>query len=174
MTAATRARPWLAHHGPDQIRRCAHVGDVAVCRRCAVLYPTSLLVALTVLAFDPSEPMMLAAMWVLPAPMVIEWVGEHLGWIDYSSRRQVGMTLLGAIALGAAFAWHAESPLAPGALAPILAWATVAGSVAVICWYRNAPVEDEGWEQRHLDAEQAREERLARILGDVGAGSPKD
>ncbi|MEI2699098.1 MAG: hypothetical protein V9E94_12445 [Microthrixaceae bacterium] len=98
MTHDTEAtvRPWLAHHGPQQAERCVHVGHQVVCRRCAFLYPTAILTALLVVALDPPAALLVTAMWVLPAPMALDWAGEHMGLLTYSPGRQVLVTVVGA------------------------------------------------------------------------------
>ncbi len=158
------ARLWLAHHGPEHTERCVHWGNQAICRRCAVLYPTAILTSLLVVAVAPPTAALVAAMWLLPVPMVIDWSAEHLGWLPYSPRRQVAVTAVGAPALGIAFAVNALAPWSLTALAPMLTWGLICALVAAAAWYRKAPDEDAGWEERHLDEERARDERLTRLL----------
>lgn len=161
---------WLSHHHPDQYDRCVRLpgpGDRIwhVCRRCAVLYPLALLSAVVVLLLDPPPTSLVVAMWLLPAPMMLEWVGEHLGRLAHRPTRQVVLTAIAAPALGGALAWHAESPFDPAAIAPVLAWAAVGASSAL--WGHARTVQQGAWQEQH-DAEEARRaERLARLLADA-------
>lgn len=167
-------RMWLSHHGPEHAERCLHVHGVAVCRRCAVLYPVAVLSALVVLVADPSTPMLVAAMWLLPVPMVAEWIAEHLGGVRYSPTRQVAVTAIGAPALGCAVAIHAVAPFSVMALAPVVVWTAVCAGVAAVAWWRTVPQEDPGWETRHLEAEAARRQQLEQLLARADQGSPGD
>ena len=47
---------WLAHHWPDEYDRCVVLGGRHVCRRCLVLYPLALAVAIASLAGMPPWP----------------------------------------------------------------------------------------------------------------------
>lgn len=90
-----------SHHWPDQHDRCVHVGDRWVCRRCLVLYPVALAVLLLSL-LGASWPVRFdtIALFTLPFPMVLDFVGEQLGLVRYSPRRQMIVTALSAPALG--------------------------------------------------------------------------
>lgn len=162
-------RMWLAHHGPDHAERCLHLHGVAVCRRCAVLYPVAVLTAIVVVVVAPRPGLLVAAMWLLPAPMVLEWVGEHLGALTYSPRRQVALTALGAPALGIALALHALEPWTLAAAAPIVSWTVVCVAAAAWSWWRRTPQESPGWEARHLEQEAERRAHLERLLADADA-----
>ena len=168
-TAAARdpERMWLAHHDADHAERCLHLGDVAVCRRCAVLYPLAVLTAVVVLVADPPTTLLVLAMWLLPLPMVIEWVLEHLGRIDYSPARQVVVTAIGAPALGAAMAIHAVAPFSLAAVAPVVVWGVVCAATAWWAWWRDVPQEAPGWEERHQADELARRAHLEQLLADA-------
>ena len=161
---ATHERMWLSHHGPEHGERCLHVRGVAVCRRCAVLYPVAVVAALIVLVADPPTGWLLAAMWLLPVPMVAEWTGEHLGRLGYVPRRQVLVTAIGAPALGVAVAIHAVEPFSPAAWAPVLAWTAVCGGVAMWSFWRSVPDVAPGWEEHHHAEEAARHARLEGLL----------
>lgn len=165
-------RRWLSHHGPEHAERCRSVGGIAVCRRCSVLYPVAVVVAVVVVALDPPSTWLVALMWLAPVPMALDWAAEHLGRVAYSPRRQTAVTLLGAPALGAALAMHARSPFTAPAVAPILWWTLCCLAVAWWGWWRTVPDEAPGWEERHLADEQVRRERLEQLLGDPsGRGS---
>ncbi len=161
---ASHDRMWLAHHDSDHAQRCTHVAGYAVCRRCAVLYPLAIVVALAVMVTDPSAGWPIAAMWVLPIPMVLEWTGEQLGRLRYSPTRQVVVTAVGAPALGAALAVHALEPFSVAAVAPVLTWTVVCLGVAIWSWWRSIPDLDAAWEQRHQLDETARQEHLIGLL----------
>jgi uncharacterized membrane protein len=92
---------WLSHHWPDEYDRCAVIGGRHVCRRCLVLYPTSLVAAL-VLAHVAAWPSRLDPwfVWLLPLPSVVEFVAEQLRLVRHSPRRQVLLTIPLAVACG--------------------------------------------------------------------------
>ena len=161
---AAHERMWLAHHGPEHAERCCHVRGVAVCRRCAVLYPIAVLTALVVVITEPPASWLVAAMWLLPVPMVGEWIGEHLGDLRYSPGRQVVLTAIGAPALGAAIAVHALQPFSLAAVAPVAVWTVVCAGTAAWSWWRSVPDEAPNWEAHHLESESARRERLEGLL----------
>jgi hypothetical protein len=72
-----------------------------VCRRCLVLYPTAILVAVVFGLWlpwpDRLDPWLL---WLLPLPVVAELAGEHLGLLRHSARRLVAVTVPLGIACG--------------------------------------------------------------------------
>lgn len=162
----TRWPMWLAHHHPEQAQRCTRIAGTPVCRRCAVLYPAALASAALVLVLvaDPPTAGLVAAMWLLPAPMALEWIAEHLGWAGYSPRRQVALTALGAPALGIALSIHAMAPLSLVATAPVLAWGGICGGVALWSRLRSAPPAPTGWLERHEADESARDAALQALL----------
>ncbi len=163
-TAHDPDRMWLAHHDAEHADRCLHVRGVAVCRRCAVLYPVAVLSALVVVWADPPNAWLVAAMWLLPIPVVGEWIGEHLGSLDYSPRRQVALSAVAAPALGIAVALNALDPPSWVALAPMLCWGAVCAATAAWGWWRTVPEEAPGWEDRHEADEAARRDRLEHLL----------
>jgi uncharacterized membrane protein len=168
-TAATSdpERMWLAHHDAAHAERCLHVGDVAVCRRCAVLYPVAVLTTVAVLVLDPPQTLLVLAMWLLPVPMVIDWTLEQLGRTRYSPVRQVVVTAVGAPALGAAVAIHAVAPFSLAAVAPVVVWGIACAATAWWAWWRDVPQEAPGWEARHQAEETARRAHLEQLLADV-------
>jgi hypothetical protein len=159
---------WLAHHSPEHLDRCVRVGRHHVCRRCAVLYPVAVLSAVAVLVFDPPQTVMVLALWVLPIPMVLEWVAEHLGGWRYSPARQVVVTAVGAPALGVALAWHAVEPFVWAATLPVLVW-TVICLVSALGGRLVSGVEEPGWQERHDAAEAERREHLEQLLAAADA-----
>ena len=102
MTADTPM--WLSHHWPDEYDRCVVVGNRHVCRRCLVLYPTSLVAAL-VLAHVAAWPSRLDPwfVWLLPVPSVVEFVAEQLRLVRHSPRRLVLLTIPLAAACGSLY-----------------------------------------------------------------------
>lgn len=92
---------WLTHHWDDQLDRCVVIRGRRVCRRCSVLYPTSLVVAVLFgLGVGWPERLDPWFLWLLPVPAVVEFVGEQLGLWRHSPRRLVAVTLLLAVACG--------------------------------------------------------------------------
>lgn len=122
---------WLSHHHDDQLDRCVSIAGRPVCRRCLVLYPTIVLVALLALVLDAPGSALWAA-WLLPAPLAVEWIGEHLGRFRYSPWRQIALTAVAAIGFGIALAVHVDDPFAPAALAPVAAYVVLLAAVAVL------------------------------------------
>lgn len=118
---------WLSHHYPGDYHRCVRIGWRHVCRRCLWFYPACFAVtALSLVGVSwpaGADPVLL---WLLPAPVVAEWWGEHLGRIRYSPRRQVLLSLLAAPAVGRGFARYLEAP------GDRLFWSVVV-AYAVIC-----------------------------------------
>ncbi len=111
----------LSHHWPEQHERCTVVNGHHVCRRCSVLYPITLLVialGLVGLRWPTSLDRLLFAL--LPVPLVIDYVAEHLGMIRYSAKRQIATTALAAPALGIAFVRYLQKQTDP------LFWSMVA------------------------------------------------
>jgi hypothetical protein len=99
-------RMWLSHHDDDKLERCLVVGGHHVCRRCAVLYPISLVVLALGLLVD-NLPSWL--MFALPLPAVAEFVGENMG-LRYNPTRQMVLTAIAAPALGIGFARALDNP----------------------------------------------------------------
>lgn len=92
---------WLSHHWPEDHGRCISVRGRMVCRRCAVLYPTSLLVVVVFglwITWPRSlDPWLL---WLLPLPAVLELAGEQLGILRPHGRRLIAATVPLGIACG--------------------------------------------------------------------------
>jgi hypothetical protein len=93
---------WLSHHWPDELDRCVVLGGRHVCRRCLVLYPLALAVAIASLVGLPPWPEALDLwfIWGLCIPATLEFMAEQIRVIDYSARRQTIATLMLAPALG--------------------------------------------------------------------------
>jgi hypothetical protein len=92
---------WLSHHWPEDYGRCIRVRGLWVCRRCAVLYPTWLIVMVVFglwlswpRRFDPW------LLWLLPLPAVVELAGEQLGLLRANPRRLIAVTVPLGIACG--------------------------------------------------------------------------
>jgi len=155
---------WLSHHRPDQFDRCVVLGGRHVCRRCVVLYPLAAATMIALLALDVTiGPALVAAVWLLPVPTVVEWVLEHAGRIRHSPARQVALTVVAAPALGIALAAHARQPFTTGTTAPL---AIAAAICLVSAWWatRTAPAAAD-WETRHEADELARQQRLGELIG---------
>ncbi len=92
---------WLSHHWPSRYDRCTHIGGKHICRRCLVLYPVSISVALLAGAGlhwpDSWDPWMF---WILPIPGVVEFVLDVMGVIRHRPLRQVIVSALLAVAYG--------------------------------------------------------------------------
>ena len=102
-------RLWLSHHDDDDLERCVELAGRHVCRRCIVMYPIAFAVmGLTFLG--AAIPTWL--MFVLPMPVAVEFIAEHLG-LRYSPQRQVVTTALAAPALGLGF-WRVVQHVADG------------------------------------------------------------
>lgn len=101
---------WLTHHVEDQHDRCSRVGSTLVCRRCLVTYPVAiLLMGLSLAGFHwplSWDPFLL---WVLPAPAIADFVAENLGLVRYSPRRQVALSMIGAVAFGRGLGRYLET-----------------------------------------------------------------
>lgn len=168
-TAPKGADPmWLAHHPPEHLQRCVQLRGRHVCRRCAVLYPIAVLTAVAVVVLDPPQTLMVLALWVLPIPMVLEWVAEHLGGWRYSPTRQVTVTAIGAPALGVALASHAVEPFVWAATLPVLVWTAICLASA-LAGRLVAGLEEPGWQERHDADEAARRAHLEQLLAEADA-----
>jgi hypothetical protein len=154
---------WLSHHWPEHHERCVSVGRRHLCRRCSVLYPLAALTAVVVALVEVPTQLLLATMWLLPAPMAIDWAFEHVGRLRYSAPRQVLLTAIGAPALGVALGIHAQQPFSFAAVAPVAFWVLACAVIAVAATTQSAASGND-WEERHDAAETARSERLARLL----------
>lgn len=127
--SAERARRemWLAHHWPDHYERCAVIAGRHVCRRCLVLYPLTIAVAVAAVAgvllwprrFDPELT------WLLSIPGTLEYVAEQLGLLRYRARRQMIATALTAIPLGRGLSYEFEHRWSWYFWGPLLVFGTI-------------------------------------------------
>ena len=158
---------WLSHHDADHLDRCVVVGGRHVCRRCAVLYPLAVVVAVAQITGVVPGTLGLAVMWVAPIGVVGEWIGEHLGGWAYRPRRQLALTAVAALGLGVALGRHARHPFELAAILPMLTFA----AVCLAAWFAGArrSEPDVAWESRFEVDECERLDRLAEL---VGLGQP--
>lgn len=160
---------WLSHHATSH-ERCVVVGRSHVCRRCLVLYPLAALSAalVAIAGVAGGSTWATAAMWVLPVPMVAEWVAEHARWITYSPRRQTASTALAAAGAGVALAIHLSDPFTLAAVAPMAVHASACGISALLATVtRSARRRSDGepdWEAEHERLERERLDELTRLL----------
>ena len=95
-----RTMVW-SHHWPQELDRCAVIGGRHICRRCLVLYPVTFgVLALSLLGIHWPVRLDPVAFFMLPLPVVIDFIGEQVGLFRYSPKRQIVMTALAAPALG--------------------------------------------------------------------------
>ena len=154
---------WLTHHDPEHQDRCVHVGPVLVCGRCVVLYPIVVATAVLTVALDlRPDTVTVLAMWLLPLPMVAEWIGEHLGALSYVPWRQRVLTALAAPAFGFALGEHLRHPFTLVAVAPVLLYSTICLLSAL--WGLRRPDPRPDWEDEHERAEAARRAALEDLL----------
>jgi hypothetical protein len=155
---------WLTHHDPEHQDRCVHLGPVLVCGRCVVLYPIVLATAILTVAADVRpDAAIIAAMWLLPVPMVIEWIAEHAGVATYVPWRQRLLTALAAPGFGLALGEHLRHPFTLVAVLPVLTWVVVCAASAL--WSAHTASTDDTWEAEYEQAEAARRSALEALLG---------
>lgn len=123
---------WIAHHWPARYDRCAVVAGRHVCRRCLVLYPVAITVAIAA-GFGlrwPTEwdPWMF---WLLPLAGVIEFCLDSLGVIRHRPWRQVAVSALLAVAYGKILWRYAHRPTDGLVWAVVLVDTAVCGIVAL-------------------------------------------
>ncbi|NLA34406.1 MAG: hypothetical protein GX868_01820 [Actinobacteria bacterium] len=156
---------WLAHHHRSERHKCVTIAGRHVCRRCLVLYPLSVVVAVASLAGWLGGSLDVWVLWLVPIPLVIDWVAEHLAWVRHSPRRQVAVTALAAWPFGLALARHAVDPFETHATAAILLYGAICLGSWLVCTYRQMPAEMPGWEHDFEREEAAREARLRELAG---------
>lgn len=124
---------WLAHHWPARYDRCAKVGRWHVCRRCLVLYPVAIGVAVLAgfgVRWPDSWDVWL--FWLLPIPGVVEFSLDALGVIIHRPRRQMVVSALLAVAYGKILWRYSHHPGDGLVWAVVLTNITICG-VAAIC-----------------------------------------
>ncbi len=133
---AARARRglWLSHHWPGEHHRCAVIGGRPVCRRCLVLYPIAIGVAIASLAGLAPWPARLDVwlIWLLCIPATLEFLAEKLRGVAYSPRRQVVVTAIVALALGRGLAHEIEDRWSWLFWGPVLVYGSIWFAAAVI------------------------------------------
>jgi hypothetical protein len=109
--AATEDTPlWLSHHRPDEYDRCLVIGHRRVCRRCAVLYPLSIVAGIVLSTVSWPERLDVWLLWLLPLPAVLEFIGEQRGVIRHSPARLVAFTVPLAVACGRLYTRYLDEP----------------------------------------------------------------
>jgi len=129
---------WLSHHWPEDHDRCISVRGRMVCRRCAVLYPLSLLIVVVFGIWDAwpegLDPWLL---WLLPLPAVAEFAGEHLGVLRPHAGRLVAATVLLAIACGRLYMRYIDEQTDPLVLAVVGVYGGLCVLLVVVRALRN-------------------------------------
>jgi len=105
-----RRRLWLTHHWHNEYDRCTIIHGRHVCRRCLVLYPLGLAVAVAALAgLQPwpqgADPWFI---WMLCIPATLDFLAEKLFDVGYSAKRQVVVTALVAVGFGRGLAYEID------------------------------------------------------------------
>ena len=135
-----RAGLWLSHHPLEEYDRCTVIAGRHVCRRCLLLYSTSLMVAALTLAgvtvFPAAAELWL--IWGLCIPATIDFVGEQVGWFRYSARRQMIVTLALGPALGVGFAHELDDRWSWEFWGPVLIFCTIWFFAALIGRHHSA------------------------------------
>lgn len=156
---------WLAHHHRSERHKCVTIAGRHVCRRCLVLYPLSITVAVLYVTGALGRSIDVWVMWLSPIPLVVDWVLEHLDRVAHSPRRQVVVTALAAWPFGIALGRHAEQPFEPNATIAIVVYGTICLAAWLARTYRSMPDEMPGWEDDFEDAEAEREAKLRALIG---------
>lgn len=162
---------WLAHHDDAHAARCVRIGAIYVCRRCAVLYPGMLIVAAVQLAGGVPSPVGVALMWMMPLPVVIEWIAEHVARVAYSAKRQVATTAAASVSFGVALGRHLRHPFEMAATLPAVTF-TVVCLVAWLIGVRRHDPDAVDWESEFESAEDQRLDALLAILDEGGLQPP--
>jgi DNA-directed RNA polymerase subunit N (RpoN/RPB10) len=133
---------WHAHHWPDEYDRCMVIAGRHICRRCLILYPAALAVAVLSLSGVTLWPRSLDLwfIWGLCLPASGDFVLEQLGVIRYSARRQVITTALLAPALGRGFGHELAQTWSWEFWGPVFTFCTVWFVAALIGWQRRQKV----------------------------------
>lgn len=160
---------WLSHHDPEHYERCVAFGSAHVCRRCIVLYPAMVAVAVVQVAGLIPSGVGTAIMWLAPLGVVAEWFAEHLFSVAYSARRQVATTAVASLSFGVALGRHVVHPFERAATMPAVCF-TVLCLAAWAVGARRRSGEASDWE---VDFERAEAERIdaLRVLLDQPASS---
>jgi len=118
---------WHAHHWPDEYDRCTMIGGRPVCRRCLTLYPLAVVVAVASLLGLPPWPEAFDVwfIWTLCAPATLDFVGEQLMLIRYSTRRQVSTTAILAPAFGRGLAHELDDSWSGEFWGPVFTFCTI-------------------------------------------------
>ena len=142
----------LSHHLAHEHDRCVVIANRHVCRRCLVLYPVAFVVMFLALGgitwSEQLDPLLLLG---LPLPVTMEFIGEKLGLLRYSARRQITLTAIAAPALGAGLAQHVLSPFPKWFVVMVL----VHGGVCALAHVVSSSRQDRAARAARLSAEEA-------------------
>lgn len=116
---------------------------------------------LLALWLSPHPTVLVGLIWVLPLPMVLDWVLEHLGRLSPDPSRLVVATLIASPGIAAALALQATGSLTALALLPVALYGSVA--LCAAWWGARASGEDD-WLRFHLEQEALREQQLRAIV----------
>lgn len=124
---------WLSHHHPDAYDRCAVIAGARVCRRCALLWPLTLVVMVLALVGPRLSGVLEAlALAALPLPAVAEFVLEHLRRIRYRPRLQATVTVPLGAALGLGLGRYLRRPSDLLFWGIVAAYGTICGASVVL------------------------------------------
>ena len=116
---------WLSHHWPGDHDRCVHVAGHVICRRCLVLYPTAVVVAVLSIRFGGGHRWDPLICWLAMAPALAELAAEQIWGVAHRPGRLVAVTVVAGIGAGRAVARYLMRPSDP------VFWVTVALVVVV-------------------------------------------
>ena len=105
-------------------------------------------------------------LWLLPAPMVLEWSAGMFG-SAYRRGRQVAATALGAVPSGIAVAVHVHEPFAARVAWPVTTYVVLGFAVAGWCALRRRPTRSD-WEATFEETETVRAAALRDLLPEFG------
>ena len=131
----SRAPLWLAHHHAHELNRCTVIGATHVCRRCLWSYPPAMLVlGLSLAGVHWPAGWDAALGWGLPLAGVADFIGENLGVVRYSARRQAWLSLVAGIAFGRGLGRYLDHPGDPLFWSVAITYGLAMGTA--LAWHR--------------------------------------